>query len=151
MKKYVLIVSEKFPKTHQRSGENTNFIAQIKNALKKHLTQEKVGIKRHTMRGNYELWKKRIDEIQAGKAYLSVRIWTGKPYNSKQKEILQLTEVGIQKLESWHFFYAIDNIESKITTEDLSVNDGLSCDDFQDWFKKAKYPMAIIHFTDFRY
>lgn len=140
MKKYVLIVSEKFPATHKRAGENTNFIQQIKD-----------GVKKHTIRGNYGLWKKRIDEIQADKAYLSIRIWTGKPYCSKQKEILQLTEVGIQKLESWHFFYAIDGDESEITNEDLSVNDGLSLGDFIEWFKKAKYPMAIIHFTDFRY
>lgn len=140
MKKYVLIVSEKFPQTHQRAGEDTNFIQQIKD-----------GVKKHTIRGNYDLWKKRINEIQAGKAYLSIRIWIGKPYRSKQKEILQLTEVGIQKLESWYFFYAINDLESEITNEDLSANDGLSLDDFKDWFKKAKYPMAIIHFTDFRY
>ena len=140
MKKYVLIVSERFPATHKRAGEDTNFIQQIKD-----------GVKKHTIRGNYDLWKKRIDEIQAGKAYLSVRIWTGKPYNSKQKEILQLTEAGIQKLESLHFFYAIDDIESEVTTEDLATNDGLCANDFEDWFRKAKYPMAIIHFTDFRY
>lgn len=140
MKKYVLIVSERFPATHKRAGEKTNFIQQIKD-----------GVKKHTIRGNYDLWKKRIDEIQAGKAYLSIRIWTGKPYNSKQKEILQLTEVGIQKLESFHFFYGIDGIDSEVTTENLAVNDGLPTKDFEDWFKKAKYPMAIIHFTDFRY
>ena len=140
MKKYVLIVSERFPATHKRAGENTNFIQQIKD-----------GVKKHTIRGNYDLWKKRIDEIQSGKAYLSVRIWTGKPYNSKQKEILQLTEVGIQKLESWYFFYAIDNRELEITNEDLATNDGLCTNDFEHWFRKAEYPLAIIHFTDFRY
>ncbi len=140
MKKYVLIVSERFPTIHKRAGEDTNFIQQIKD-----------GVKKHTIRGNYDLWKKRIDEIQAGEAYLSVRIWTGKPYNSKQKEILQLTEVGIQKLDYHHFCYSLDGSESLLTTYKLATNDGLSLDDFSEWFKKAKYPMAIIHFTDFRY
>ncbi len=138
MKKYVLIVSEKFPQTHKRAGENTNFIQQIKD-----------GVKKHTIRGNYELWKRRIDEIQAGNAYLSIRVWTGKPYCSKQKEILQLTEVGIQKLKEDRAWYLADNNEALLG--DLAGNDGLSLYDFADWFKKAEYPMAIIHFTDFRY
>ena len=140
MKKYVLIVSERFPTTHKRAGEDTNFIQQIKD-----------GVKKHTIRGNYDLWKKRIDEIQAGKAYLSVRIWTGKPHNSKQKEILQLTEVGIQKLDDGGFVWIIDKHTTDNNEVNFAENDGLSHDDFQDWFKKAKYPMAIIHFTDFRY
>lgn len=144
MKKYVLIVSEKFPTTHKRAGENTNFIQQIKD-----------GVKKHTIRGNYDLWKKRIDEIQSGKAYLSVRIWTGKPYCSKQNEILQLTEVGIQELCLTPAGLFVDEIENLIVSDQLSTNDGLSKEDFLNWFKGQLYSgmptKAIIHFTDFRY
>ncbi len=140
MKKYVLIVSQRFPTTHKRAGENTNFIQQIRD-----------GVKKHTIRGNYDLWKKRIDEIHAGKAYLSVRIWTGKPRNSKQKEILQLTEVGIQRFCDGKFCHIIDYREVELSEIELANNDGLSLDDFDDWFKNAENPMAIIHFTDFRY
>lgn len=141
MKKYVLIVSERFPATHKRAGEDTNFIQQIKD-----------GVKKHTIRGNYDLWKKRIDQIQAGKAYLSVRIWTGKPYNSKQKEILQLTEVGIQELEDPTNFVYASIAEYPHNWETVAKNDGLSFDDFCEWFNiRQKESMAIIHFTDFRY
>ena len=36
---------------------------------------------------------------------------------------------------------------------DLAKNDGLSLDDFKAWFKSydLSQPMAIIHFTSFRY
>ena len=88
IKTYVITVSEFFPKTHNKSGLPTGFIDKIGSKIKK-----------HTIRGNYELWKKRIDEIQKGNAVLSVRYWTGKPYNSKQKEVYVFGKdsgIGIQ-------------------------------------------------------
>ena len=57
IKTYVLTVSEFFPKTHNKSGLPTGFIDKIGSKIKK-----------HTIRGNYPLWKKRIDEIQKGNA-----------------------------------------------------------------------------------
>ena len=51
IKTYVITVSEFFPKTHNKSGLPTGFIDKIGSKIKK-----------HTIRGNYELWKKRIDE-----------------------------------------------------------------------------------------
>src|SRR3954469_18122827 len=76
LKKYVLTVSEKFPKTHPRSGHDTEFANKI-------LDRTKI----HTIRGNYPFWSKRIDAINRGEAILSIRQWTGKPYNSPQIEI----------------------------------------------------------------
>lgn len=38
--------------------------------------------KLHTCRANYSLWKKRIDEVNEGKAILVIYEWTDKPYNS---------------------------------------------------------------------
>ena len=120
-----------------------------------------MGKKIHTIRANYELWEKRIKDVQDGKAVLSIRYWSGKPYNSKQVEIHQLDKdsgVGVQKI-----CYTIDNSENYrpiiydsckiIGLQELSKNDGLSLDDFKEWFKKydLSKPMAIIQFTDFRY
>ena len=112
--------------------------------------------KGHTIRKNFELWKKRIDEVIEGKAVLSVREWTGKPYNSPQVEIALLTAkdgVGIQKLEATPLGWFIDSYDSDVTNEILAKNDGLSLEDFKAWFKNYKItePMAIIHFTNFRY
>lgn len=40
-----------------------------------------------------------------------------------------------------------------VTKVDLANNDGLSLNDWLYWFKDYNYkePMAIIHFTKFRY
>jgi hypothetical protein len=100
LKTYVLIVSRNFPTTHPRKGEPTYFPENILKGLNMN-TDESIDPKGHTIRGNYDLWKKRIDEVAAGKAVLSIRYWTGKPYNSKQETIIDLTEdhgVGVQKI-----------------------------------------------------
>jgi hypothetical protein len=150
-KTYVLIISEFFPKNHNKSGLPTGFISSIcrKNKI-------------HTIRGNYELWEKRFSEISKGNAALSVRVWTGMPYKSTQHEIFSfdITKgIGLQKLKSWdHKLGLAFTIGKKgnvlpIEIDILAHNDGLSKPDFDKWFQKADFskPMAIIHFTDFRY
>lgn len=154
-KTYVLLVSEFFPKTHKRAGEPTEFIKKIKD-----------GRKIHTIRANYELWKKRIEEVQAGNAVLSIRTWEGRPYRSKQIEHLVI-EANPGTPGAQELFFDFNNInqafvgledsenqtQTYITIDDLSKNDGLEISDFKDWFKNYDLtkPMAIIQFTDFRY
>ncbi len=150
-KTYVLTLSEVFPKTHVKAGKLTNF-------KDKFLAAEKI----HTIRANYPLWKRRIEEIQEGRAVLSIRQWTGKPYRSKQVEIARLTAdngIGIQKLSfdkdkdgvpSFKYL----NINGKyIDREILANNDGLAEEYWQEWFRDydLSKPMAVIHFTKFRY
>lgn len=144
MKTYVLMISERFPQAHKRKGELTYFPTKIKN-----------GEKIHTIRANYKLWEKRINDIKNGVARLSIRVWEGKPYRSKQIQIFEFNSergIGIQKLEDpTNFVFApIDG--KSINWEDVAKNDGLSFDDFCEWFKVRKSsPMAIIHFTGYRY
>lgn len=147
MKTYVLTVSEFFPKTHNKSGLPTGFINSISNKSKK-----------HTIRGSFELWEKRFEKINKGEACLSIRYWTGKPYNSPQKEVFNLTKtdgIGIEKLEFDDYLYSflINNKRFSFIDAALPKNDGLTHDDFEEWFKKydLSKPMAIIHFTSFRY
>lgn len=144
MKTYVLTVSKTFPSTHPKAGKLTEFRYKI-------ATRGKI----HTIRMNYELWKKRIDNIKEGKAVLSVRTWSGKPYRSEQVEEFRFTDVGIQKLQMTALGWFIDDADSDITTKEIAVNDGLSIEDFAAWFKgvlkEHDKEMAIIHFTDFRY
>ena len=59
---YVLTVSRFFPVNHPRSGEPTGFVEAIEN-----------NTKIHTIRGNLERWYDIKDELQDGKAYLSLR------------------------------------------------------------------------------
>ena len=155
-KTYVLTVSRQFIKSHPKAGQETVFVDKI-------LSGKKI----HTIRANYDFWKKRIDEVTAGSATLSVRYWSGKPYNSKQIIVVDLTKIngiGVQKLT----FAPVYGIQAKIFTtgerkligykpcfeiDELSKNDGLSVNDFKDWFKDydLNQSMAIIHFTKFRY
>lgn len=180
MKTYILTVSKDFPKTHPKAGENTNFIIKIQNELGITCREcreidafdgdccgygpGQLGNKLHTIRANYELWKKRIDDVNKGVAILSLRYWSGKPYNSKQIEFARLDNnsgCGVQKITFFDddiecpYVYNIDEMGNHAveTINIIAKNDGLSYEDFKAWFKSydLSKPMAIIHFTKFRY
>lgn len=164
MKTYVITLSQVFPADHPKAGKRTHFAAKVQDTLNDKPNTDKIDpdYKRHTIRANYPLWAKRFEQIERGEACLSIRQWTGKPYRSKQEEIARLTKedgIGLQKLEfapCYGIIGAAAVIEgankfiSKIT---LAYNDGLTHDDWLDWFKSydLSKPMAIIHFTNFRY
>ena len=159
MKTYYLTLSQVYPSYMPKAGEPTYFKDKVLAAtwLK---NKSDFRPKIHTIRANYEFWRKRFEKIAAGEACLSIREWVGKPYGkgSTQREIARLTRedgIGIQKLtfagiNAWHpaFVdgYAVDAYF-------LARNDGLAHADWCNWF--AGYdltePLAIIHFTDFRY
>lgn len=176
MKTYVLTVSRNFQTTHLRKGEETGFIGKILNGVKYDGIYKSLDgspdTKIHTIRANYHLWKKRIDEVNEGEAILSVRYWSVKPYHSKQLRIVELGKdsgVGVQKLigmdlQYWMGFVLHNehkdeqreiefSITHSIQAHTIAENDGLSYEDFKSWFKgyNLSQPMAIIHFTSFRY
>jgi hypothetical protein len=150
---YVLMVSRFFPKGHPQEGKETGFVEKI-------LSGEKI----HTIRGNYEWWKKRIDKINAGEAYMSVRYWSGVPRHSNQVTFLELSSVGIENIDITYFIE--DMVVASIPQSlpdlfplDIENNDGLEYGDFVKWFfpkgekdkNNGKFTGAILHFTDFRY
>lgn len=160
MDKYVITLSRVFPVTHSRSGEETGFKDQFLAAIK----QDGEWRKLHTIRANYELWKKRFEKIEKGEACLCIRQWTGKPYRSKQVEIARLTRedgIGLQELRIVNEKYKgrgimlgyVDGEQKNDFFHTLSQNDGLSFNDWLEWFKgyNLNKPLAIIHFTKFRY
>lgn len=160
---YYLTLSQVFPSTHSRAGEHTDFEAAFHSGqpLPKERTFCKFK-KLHTIRANYDFWAKRFEKIAAGEAVLSIRQWVGKPYGkgSTQREIARLTRedgIGLQQLR-----FTVDMdcqrvaIINGITLPSLRVlanNDGLSLEDWNDWFSgyDCSKPMAIIHFTNYRY
>ena len=159
-KTYVITLSRVFPAKHSKAGEPTKFrdafnAGQVFNRGSECLY---VRPKLHTIRANYPLWEKRIKEVQDGKAVLSVRQWTGKPYRSKQVEIARLTAangVGIQMLRFLGYNFNGGYIRNGVYPSDkiLAKNDGLSLADWEAWFRgyDLSKPLAIIHFTKFRY
>lgn len=116
MKTYYLTLSKVFPATHPRKGEQTYFKEQFEIAIGKiagvQILDENgryfsaiLNPKLHTIRANYELWRKRFEQIERGEACLSIRQWMGKPYASKQQEIARLTKedgIGLQRLEFYN-------------------------------------------------
>ena len=158
MKTYVITLSRHFLANHKRAGEETHF--KEKFILGQGLTDYDTPsvAKLHTIRANYPLWERRIKEVQEGNAVLSVRQWTGKPYRSKQVEFTRLTAangVGIQMLRFLGDNFNGGYIRNGVFPSDkiLAKNDGLSLADWEAWFRgyDLSKPLAIIHFTKFRY
>lgn len=146
MKRYGIMLSQVFPSSHPRCGEQTGFgMAFRKN-------------KRHTIRANYRLWSERFRKIMAGEACLVVRQWLGAPYRSKTVELAVLTKddgIGLQRLDFNGCLsdFRIDGMKVGCDVEGLAQNDGLSEMDWLTYFKDydLNQPMAIIHFTGYRY
>ena len=162
MKTYVITLSKRFPTGHNRAGEPTHFWEKFIKGRDNYSCiyrdfWETTIPKIHTIRANYPLWKKRIAEVERGEACLSIRQWTGKPYRSKQVEIVRLTKedgVGIQRLEFVNGKLGLPRIGIVYQRKnEIALNDGLSFEDWENWFKNydLAQPMAIIHFTKFRY
>ena len=145
-KKIVLTLCKVFPATSSEAGEPTGFEAKLK-----------AGIKKHTIRANKGgVWDKRVDDIQAGKKVLCVREWTGKPYHSEQREFARFEKIGIQHVEIFRSTFPVQcKVDGKlVAVEELAANDGLSYDQFIDWFfgdGADHFEGVILHFTDFRY
>ena len=146
-KKVVVMLSTTFPVGHSKAGEPTEFAQSILD-----------GTKIHTIRADKKwLWKKRTDDVNAGKKYVSVREWTGRPYNSEHKKIAAFDHVGLQTItitnsstgaQCW-----ID--EKEVPIYEVAKNDGCSVDDFLEFMflgsKSNIFEGVVIHFTDFRY
>lgn len=118
----------------------------------------------HTIRAS-KVWIERIKEVQSGSAVIELFYWSGKPYHKDKNGIGQVvfatldkdSGCGVQKLVGFLFYgVAIKNTAftvKEVSYDELSKNDGLSHKDFKAWFKGSdlSQPMAIIHFTKFRY
>ena len=173
IKKYRMSISKVFPAKHPNAGQYTYFREAIESALRDYsvvyddvykIDERKIITlmpKYHTIRANYFLWKKRVDEVKEGKAIITVFEWTGKPYRNKQKNIFIFTQSSYMDVQKLYFFknnLYFPRVESKneilsIMPTKLAHNDGLTLDEFEGWFRKydLSEPMAIIHFTRFRY
>lgn len=175
MKTYVITLSQFFPVGHSQSGNETNFKYEFLLGqccpdceVEQDLSGEEISRcnsciraclrpKLHTIRANYPMWEKRIKEVQAGLAVLSVRQWIGKLTAAHRLsckadigEWHRDTEISVLRSVS-HF--KIENGINIPLTEELANNDGLSPENWIEWFNgyDLNQPMAIIHFTKFRY
>lgn len=159
IKTYNIMLSREFPGTHPKAGEKTGFRPKVL----ANFTGLPCYLKKlHTIRANYEYWKGIFDDVERGYAVINLRQWKGRPYRSKTVLLKKLTSkdgIGLQKLtvkmpdRGDCPFYVIDDSMIVTYAKVLANNDGLSLDDWLDWFRDydKTQPMAIIHFTPFRY
>ena len=127
-KKVILTFSKVFPASHSKAGQLTGFEGKLA-----------AGTKIHTIRADKKgTWKRKAEDINAGRKYLSIREWTGRPYNSEQREFGRRDRIGLQRIT---MTYCSDDELPKawvdgqqVRVEDIAKNDGLSIEEFVEWF-----------------
>lgn len=171
----VITFSRTFPSYHPKAGQPTHFVEAMMNSLYPFLPAPKeavklyegylklhgpyahsylgetiVGTKHHTIRAGHR-WK-------VGDKF-SPRVWSGKPYNSKQITIAP--DIQIKKL--WDFDIEgsdcfidgrRDYVGNGWDLNEVAKNDGLSLPDMLDWFqfsKKDFHGQIICHNENIEY
>jgi hypothetical protein len=145
----VLTFSRTFPSYHPRKGEPTYFVEK----LNKSLPIWKYGIIFTDLIHNdipffdieyYKTCEKKYHTIRAGHRWkvgdnFSPRVWSGKPYQSKQ--IIIAPDLEVKKV--WDFEIKENSIMVNSflysgAENRIAKNDGLDRDDFLNWFKYPK-------------
>lgn len=144
----VITFSRTFPSYHPKAGQPTYFVEKVVKSLHKQgvkpfdvncdFSEEMYHIidpKHHTIRAGHRF---KVGE------WFSPRVWSGRPYNSKQIQFAPDIQVNRQ----WDFdlingkviigglFHCSVKEEEKI--EAFACNDGLSAQDLLDWFQYPK-------------
>ena len=167
----VLTFSRVFPSYHPRKGEPTYFVEKIWNSFHvdaigdrffefiendfdtlnpKLFYAEMVAFFETIEPQRTNKFTPKYHTIRAGNRWkegdkFSPRVWSGKPYQSKQ--IIIAPDIEVKKVwditADWHngglyFFLPNERVVDTPTAELISLNDGLTLDDFTYWFCKAK-------------
>ena len=143
----VLMLSTAFMKGHSKAGKPTEFKAKLL-----------AGTKLHTIRGNFEWWQRKAQQINAGEMELSNRQWSGKPYRSQQVEVARLSHLEVQRFEA---AYGSTDPQPRVwidgcevaDVEQVAHNDGLELAEWQEWFFKHTnhFEGVVLQFTSFKY
>lgn len=138
----VITFSRTFPSYHPKAGQPTYFVEKIWKSLGgasvPYATfsslnwREVEGIKHHTIRAGHR-WK--VGD------WFSPRVWSGKPYNSKQIIIapdIQIKNIWDFEIHSGWAFFDGQRKSDVGTFGRLANNDGLEFQDLKDWLKYPK-------------
>lgn len=154
----VLTVSRYFPAYHHRKGEPTFFMEKIWKQIKTGNSNDGTysiwtKVPRQMKDGHWQiphLWRDQMNDddftqkfhtIRVGNRWkvgdwFSPRIWSGKPYASKQIEFAPPIQIKkIWEFEITDSGYFIN--DKKLSLSELIIvvrNDGLSVEDFESWF-----------------
>jgi hypothetical protein len=139
----VLTFSRVFPSYHPRKGEPTYFVEKIyKSLYLAKVVPEELASSFNFAVMNDESYQPKHHTIRAGHRWkvgdkFSPRVWSGKPYQSKQIiiapdiEIKKVWDIRIHTIAHWINY---SGMMFPIDYKELAKNDGLSTKDFLDWF-----------------
>ena len=149
----VITFSRYFPAYHPRKGEPTYFVEGLWESIRNNENINSPQYQFMKFESDIMRWKQyqpKHHTIRAGNRWevgdkFSPRVWSGKPYNSKQIiiapdiEIKKVFDVNFRIRGSINFRivnhrYHFDHEKMKL----LAKNDGLSYDDFMAWFCNGK-------------
>lgn len=146
----VITFSRFFPASHPKTGEPTYFVEKIWLSLVDcgFISMSKVvELSKTTGIGDMDIYTLRKSNlspkghtIRTGNRWkvgdkFSPRVWSGKPYKSKQIQFAP--DIEIKKI--WEFstggeLFYLNGKQFDVTSSDAPTNDGLSTDDFLSWF-----------------
>lgn len=137
----VLTFSRHFPKGHPRAGQPTHFVEKIEACLADIIPgwEMSKSFTLHEWEPYYSCTMPKHHTIRAGSRFkvgdmVSLRVWSGAPYRSKQVEFAQVEVKKTWDIEInayWWIGYRIIEHDEVIA---LAKNDGLSYEDFIAWF-----------------
>lgn len=167
----VLTFSRYFPKGHPRQGEPTFFMEKILSSLG--VTMKTLPAHLSSIVNDFQMLcapeETKHTTIRAGERFkpgdmVSLRVWSDKPYRSKQIEFAQVEVKKTWKFiiyPVWDDYYvdvgAYPGLPFCRSCEGLraiATNDGLSIEDFISWFaihpkkKGAEFRGTIISWSD---
>jgi len=145
----VLILSREFPKYHPRAGEQTKFVEQFFNSIYKQIDLTGKNGKPFAFLPGFNEFttETKHHTIRQGKRWkvgdkFSPRVWSGKPYRSKQ--IILCEDVEIKKVYDFEMiaklfideceFYINGRLITYPEMHDISQNDGMNYSSFLHWF-----------------
>lgn len=138
----VITFSPFFPGYHPRKGEQTHFIEMVvKSFAQCGIPTGEFDEYRHFDEEFYETCEPKGHTVRAGHRFsagekFSPRVWAGRPYNSQQ--IIIAPDVEIKSVWNFRTYTAGPIYLEGLTPYDLDLlakNDGLSKQDFLDWFR----------------
>lgn len=169
----VITFARSFPAYHPKAGQQTDFVRKLwKGFVESELISisKASELSRETGLGDlnfvdvarkymYNSDHPKFHTIRAGSRwkageYFSPRVWSGKPYNSPQ--IIIAPDIKIEKvwdvLIDGHKRRMNVSISGKkdngyrtlIPLSDVAKNDGLTNEDFEDWFNKTPFIGQVI-------
>lgn len=148
----VLTFSRQFLQGHPKAGQPTFFVDKICTTLR---STGFISLENVALYAKYEAVIGPISSKQGGKHHTirpgkrwkvgemaSLRVWSGKPYNSHQVEfartrLINVYDISIGQWDQSSYAISINGKEFG-DMDTLANNDGLSLADFQDWFPLGK-------------